>query len=104
MFKRLVCTSLVFGMLATAPPALAVGCSPRDHLVDRLQFSYAERLTAGGLQSSQPVSTVIEFWASATTGTFTVLVSHPNGLSCVVASGTGFFQVTDDLEPQGTPS
>ncbi|MFV1439882.1 MULTISPECIES: hypothetical protein [unclassified Phaeobacter] len=104
MFKRLACTSLIFGMLATAPPVLAAGCSPRDHLVDRLQSSYAERLTAGGLQASQPVSTVIEFWASATTGTFTVLVSHPNGLSCVVASGTGFFQLMEDPRPQGTPS
>jgi hypothetical protein len=47
---------------------------------------------------------VIEFWGSDTTGTFTVLVSHPNGLSCVVASGTGFFQVMEEVKDPGTPS
>ncbi|APG48758.1 hypothetical protein [Phaeobacter porticola] len=104
MFKRLVCTSLIFGMLATAPPVLAAGCSPRDHLVDRLQSSYAEHLRAGGLQTSQPTSTLIEFWASETTGTFTVLVSHPNGLSCVVASGTGFFQLMEQPRVTESPS
>lgn len=104
MFKRLVSVSLIFGMLATAPPAVASACTPRDDLIERLQSSYAERLTAGGLQASRSVSTVIEFWASDTTGTFTVLVSHPNGLSCVVASGTGFFQVMEEAKAPGTPS
>ncbi|WP_293575011.1 hypothetical protein [Phaeobacter sp.] len=104
MFKRLVSTSLVFGMLATAPPAHASGCIQRDTLVERLETSYAERLTAGGFQQSRPVSTVVELWASEATGTFTIVVSHPNGLSCIVASGTDFFQLEPAPKDPGTPS
>ncbi len=93
MFKRLFSSALIFGMAAVAPPAFAAGCAPRDGVVQRLQQSYSETLTAGGLQKSHPVDTMIEVWSSAETGSFTVLVTHPSGISCIVASGQHFFEV-----------
>ncbi|MBY6066290.1 hypothetical protein KUW17_06025 [Leisingera aquaemixtae] len=104
MFKRLLGLSLLFGMAATAPPALAASCGDREVLTQKLESGYSERLTAGGLQKSRPEATVIEVWSSDETGTFTVLVTHANGISCVVATGSSFFHITEKQPDPGTPS
>ncbi|EBA17044.1 lipoprotein, putative [Roseobacter sp. SK209-2-6] len=93
MFKRLLSSALIFGMAAIAPPAFANNCAPREGLIEQLQDSYSESLSAAGLQNSQNTDTVIEVWSSDDTGTFTVLVTHPTGISCVVASGKNYFEV-----------
>lgn len=104
MFKRLLGLSLLFGMAATAPPALAGSCGDREAMTQKLESGYSERLTAGGLQKSRPEATVIEVWASDETGTFTVLVTHANGISCVVATGFSFFHITEKAPDPGTAS
>lgn len=104
MFKRLLGLSLLFGMAATAPPALAASCGDRAAMTQKLENGYSERLTAGGLQKSRPESTVIEVWSSDETGTFTVLVTHANGISCVVATGSAFFHIPEKEPEPGTPS
>ena len=104
MFKRLLGVSLLFGMAATAPPALAASCGDREAMTQKLESGYSERLTAGGLQKSRSEATVIEVWSSDETGTFTVLVTHANGISCVVATGSAFFQVQEEKKVPGTPS
>lgn len=92
MFKRVMTSALLFGMLGLAPPALAMGHrSDRDTLIERLQSMYSERLTAGGLQKGRSAQQVMEIWASDKTGSFTVLVTSPQGISCVVATGTDYF-------------
>ncbi|MDC0659237.1 hypothetical protein N6L27_14635 [Leisingera sp. SS27] len=104
MFKRLLGLSLLFGMAATAPPALAASCGDREVMTQKLESGYSERLTAGGLQKSRPEATVIEVWSSDETGTFTVLVTHANGISCVVATGSSFFHIAEKASDLGTPS
>ncbi|MEX0337953.1 MAG: hypothetical protein AB3N11_02825 [Arenibacterium sp.] len=86
MFKRLLATALVFGAAALAPPASAqtAQCMPRDTLIETLQTKFGESLTGGGLQSENQL---LELWSSQNTGSFTVLLTQPNGISCVVASG-----------------
>lgn len=104
MFKRLLSSALIFGMAAIAPPALAANCALRDGLVEQLQKQYSERLTAGGLQKSNAVDTMIEVWSSTDTGSFTVLMTHPTGISCVVASGQNYFEVAMPIVLPGLPS
>lgn len=104
MFKRLMTTALLFGMAALGPPALAAGCAQRDVVVKRLADLYAERLTAGGLQHSQSTRSVMEIWTSTETGSFTVLVTSPQGISCVVATGTDYFDAPDANAPGGKAS
>ncbi|MFB9149030.1 hypothetical protein [Roseovarius ramblicola] len=88
MFKRLCSTALIFGAAALAPPLAAqaqgVACLPRDALVERLESRYKESLAGGGLQSPQQM---IEVWASPEAGSFTVFITRPNGVGCVVATG-----------------
>lgn len=95
MFKRLLGLSLLFGMAATAPPAFASpNCGLRDTVIHQLSSKYSEQLTVGGLQKVQGTQALMEIWASTETGTYTVLVTNPNGVSCIVAAGTDFFEIT----------
>lgn len=89
MFKGLLAATLVVAGLAL--PASAQNCAKRDLVVERLKAQFSEQLTAGGLQGTSPVETLLEVWASPETGTFTILMTNPNGLSCIVAAGTDFF-------------
>ncbi|SCZ72518.1 hypothetical protein SAMN04488118_11478 [Epibacterium ulvae] len=104
MFKRLLSTCIVFGMAATAPPAWAMNCADRSVVIERLQSKFSETLTVGGLQNNRQASSLVEIWSSGETGTFTILVTRPNGISCVVAAGTDFFEALPDTTPIGTPS
>ncbi len=104
MFKRLLSICMVFGMAATAPPAWAANCADRSTVVERLERKFSETLTVGGLQNNRQASTLVEIWSSAETGTFTILITRPDGVSCVVAAGTDFFEAARDAMPTGTPS
>lgn len=90
MLERL-CTKRAFALLLagfailTALPAHAESCAARAQMVERLQQAYEEDLAGGGLHSD---SAVVELWASAETGTFTVISTDTNGLSCIIATGT----------------
>ena len=104
MFKRLFGIALAFGMAATAPPAFAKNCAQRDAVITKLQDSYSEELTFGGLQKTQGGQSVMEVWSSKETGSYTVLVTHANGISCIVAVGTDFFEAVPKIKAEGTPS
>ena len=104
MFKRLFAIALTFGMAATAPPAFAQNCAERDHEIAKLQDSYAEELVFGGLQKSRGAQSVMEVWTSKETGSYTVLVTQANGISCIVAVGTDFFEAIPKIKVEGTPS
>lgn len=88
MFKRLVTTALVFGMACTAPPALAQAvCAQRDTIVAQLETNFAEKPRLAGLESA---TRIVEFWASDQTGTWTILLTGADGISCIAASGTAW--------------
>lgn len=102
MFKRVVGAALLFGMAAAAPPANAAGCAMRDIVVERLQSKYAEAMVAGGLQGSHDNKmAMLEVWSSEKTGTFTVIMTNAQGLSCILAAGTDWFQQEAVLPPDG---
>ncbi len=105
MFKRLITSALLFGMAATAPPAHAVGCAPRDQIVTRLADDYSEALTAAGLQSAgESAQALMEIWSNPSKGTYTVLLTVPSGISCVVAIGSDFFTIDPETPPSGEES
>jgi len=96
MFKRLCSTAIIFGAAALAPPstaeAQALTCLPRSDLVERLEGRYGEHLAGGGLQNPQQL---LEVWASEETGSFTVFVTRPDGLSCIVGTGQHWNSATE---------
>lgn len=70
---------------ALAEPILAEGvaCGDRDKLLARLGKDYSEQPVATGVAKD---GSRFEILASAT-GSFTVLLTRPNGLTCLVAEG-----------------
>lgn len=93
--------SLLAVLLLTGP-AVAQTCALRPDVIAKLADTYGEELRFGGLQkTTNDAHAVLEVWASPDTGTYTVLMSHANGLSCIVAAGTDFFEATPADEPAG---
>lgn len=62
-------------------------CGPRQAIIDRLSDRFGETRQSVGLAGN---NTVVETFASAETGTWTIIVTRPNGLTCLVASGQSF--------------
>ncbi|WP_068113635.1 hypothetical protein [Tropicimonas marinistellae] len=91
MFKRLLTGALVFGMAATAPPTEAqqYRCAERDKVTERLEKHYGEHQSGIGLQTSDRL---VEFWTSHETGSWTMLLTMPNGLSCIMAAGRNWIE------------
>lgn len=95
---------LVFGfVLLAAAGAQAQGqrhCGERDRIVQHLADGYGESRQSMGLGVN---NSVMEVFASQETGTWTITVTMPNGMMCLVASGRAYEALAEDLEPAGLP-
>lgn len=58
-------------------------CGQRDNVVASLENKFSESRISVGLANN---GAVIEVYASKK-GSFTIIVSQPNGLSCLIAAG-----------------
>ena len=74
---------------------------PRQVVVERLQGHYGETRQSIGMATQ---GRVVEVFASAKSGTWTITVTLPNGMTCLVASGQAFETLTEAPAPDGTPS
>ena len=66
-----------------APVHAQSNCETRASLIAKLDKGFGEQPVAIGLAST---GYVIEVLTSAN-GTWTILITHPNGMSCVAAAG-----------------
>lgn len=80
--------ALTLGCLAAAPAALGQEvespCAARAQVVERLAERFGETLQSMGLNQR---NRLIEIYASDSTGSWTILMTRPDGTSCLVASG-----------------
>lgn len=104
MAKSFLPVALSLGLMALALGGTSANaqapCAPRDKMVERLKAGYGEALAAGGLQSE---TRVIEIYAAPETGTWTVLLTQANGMTCIMASGTNWHQQDPILAMKGIP-
>lgn len=89
-------------MTATATAASAQGrnCAPRDVVVERLAEKYGESRQSIGLGGQ---GMVMETFASLDSGTWTITVTMPNGLTCLMASGQSY-EVLAEALIEGDPT
>ena len=76
-------------LLACTPHAEAAGpatgaCAARGEVVAKLAQRFGETLRSVGLQRADGL---VEVYASEKTGTWTILVTRPDGMSCLLAAG-----------------
>lgn len=74
-------------------------CAERERVIARLEGMFGESRQSIGLGSG---GAVMEVYASPDTGTWTIIVTTPRGLTCVVGAGTAFETMTD-ISPTGEP-
>lgn len=97
MFKL----TMGFGILVLAAQQLQAqprNCAPRATVLERLAEKYGETRHGIGLVQQ---GSVMELFASGETGTWTITVTMPNGLTCLVASGQSFEAVAEALPAKG---
>lgn len=83
----------------TALAQQARNCAPREIVVSRLADGYGETRQSMGLGTG---NSVVEVFASEETGTWTITVTTPSGLTCLVASGQAFEEVAEALPAKGS--
>ncbi len=75
-------------------------CGPRDAVLGALGAHFGEGRRAIGLASH---GHVMEMFTNAQTGTWTITATTPAGVMCLIASGTGYEDVTTPAPAKGTP-
>lgn len=90
LWRWRVATAVLLGAVAAAPtparadPQGAQICGARTEILAELTKRYSEAPVAVGLANS---GVLIEVLTSDSGSTWTILVSQPNGTSCLVAAG-----------------
>lgn len=95
---KLLATSLlaIAGLAVSAGPADAqqMRCGKRDKVVGHLASKYGETRHSIGLQQGRGV---VELFANAESGSWTILLTTPQGVSCLIASGDAYQALQDEL-------
>ena len=92
MIRQLTAVGAALGAVAIGTPSIAAQCADRETVVERLAMHYDEQPTAAGLQTDDDTQALVEVWSSQNTGTFTVMMTMPDGMTCIVATGTDWHQ------------
>ncbi|MEM9427403.1 MAG: hypothetical protein AAGA06_11965 [Pseudomonadota bacterium] len=81
--------------------AMGQNCGNRDMVVERLASKYGESRQSIGMA---PKGRVIEVYASHETGTWTITMTMPNGITCLMASGQSYEALDEPIAPAGIKS
>lgn len=101
LMQTMLALSLGFaGVVLAAQAAFGqtAPCGLRDAVMQLLAERYQETRRMMGLAPDA----VMEVYASAETGTWTLAITRPDGTMCLVASGQGFETLAEDLRARGT--
>lgn len=96
-------TAVALAVAAAAPPAAAESaqCGARASVVAHLATTYGETRRAIGLAAND---IVVEVFASAESGSWTITATLPNGMMCLLAAGQGYETVTEAAPAPGAPA
>ncbi|GGA28835.1 hypothetical protein [Neptunicoccus cionae] len=100
MQKFLFALSLGFlGVILAHSPAYSqqASCAERTQVVERLQSKYGETRRSVGLAANNGV---VEVFASDNSGSWTIVITLPNGMTCLVAAGDSY-ETLDDAYTDG---
>lgn len=70
-------------------------------MISKLETSYGESRMGAGLRGQ---ASLFEVWASADSGTWTILVTDTEGISCVMASGDTWLDMPTVPAALGAPA
>ena len=97
---RLATAATVAVAFTTSASAQGASCANREMIVERLETKYGESRQSAGLNQN---NAMIEVFASTKTGTWTILVTMPNGTSCLMAAGKAWQGMATATATPGQP-
>lgn len=83
MLKTALCATAVLALPVSAMAAPAA-CSPREVVLDQLATKFKEEPVAVGLANN---GGLLELLTAGDGATWTIIITMPNGVSCLVAAG-----------------
>ena len=101
MKRHLVTAGALMGLSLAGSANAMPHCGDRMDVIAALSDQYSESHVASGLQSS---TGLMEIWVSSEASTWTILLTRPDGQTCVLASGTHWLETLADVVPAGDPA
>ncbi len=86
MWKTLA-LGIGFALVASTASAQSQLCNERDWVLELLAKKYKESPVAGGVTNT---GGLVQVLTDGKSGTWTIIVTTPQGISCVVAAGEGW--------------
>lgn len=99
--KTLLGAAAAGALLAQPTLAQTRNCAPHQVVVEHLAEGFGETRQSIGLAAN---NTVVEIFASPETGTWTITMTAPGGLTCLVAAGEAFQHLFEDLPNTDAPA
>ena len=105
MDKMLFALSLGFaGLIFMTQEARAAQCAPRDQVVAGLATGFDEVRRGAGLTAAPDGrAQMIEIFTSAS-GSWTIVVTKPDGQTCLVGSGQAWEDIAEERPAKGEPA
>jgi len=98
MKREFLAVGLLTLALTSTSAAAQQACAARQSVIKRLADSYGESRQSIGIG---PKGRVVEVYASTETGTWTITLTMPNGVTCLIASGQSFENLSEAPAPKG---
>ena len=92
--KAVILSAMLIAMAGDAQARNQRNCAPRDTVVERLAQGYGETRQSVGLGRD---NSMVEVFASRQSGSWTITVTSPTGLTCLIASGQSFEPLEETL-------
>lgn len=101
MRKVMVIVAIMAILAASGARAAPQQCGQRQAVVAGLAERYGETRHGAGLAAN---NVMMELYASDATGIWTITITMPTGVMCLVASGVAFDGSVAPLPPKGDPA
>jgi hypothetical protein len=96
MNRTLVLVAAAVSLLALPAFAQPAACSSRDNVLKQLSSQFSEAPIGMGVVGN---GGIIEFLSSKAGQTWTIILTMPNGVSCLIAAGESWERVPVKAKP-----
>ena len=87
LIPALAAAALLAPAAAQAQGSNSAPCGKRDEMLAHLSQKYSEKPVAMGLATN---GSVVEVLSSKSSGSFTIVYTMPNGMTCLMAAGSNW--------------
>lgn len=99
MRKFILCLLVLFPFGWIEPASAQSQCNKRDNVISLLANKYKESPIAVGVTNT---GGLVEVLSTGDGNTWTIIVTTPQGMSCLVAAGEGWRAIEQELEEPET--